>query len=103
MIYIFGKKNFSAHSKNVFAHKSYFRAQTPKLPEYFPNRTAIVAHFVSLVWRSDWGSIPEIQVFVHEKMFCARKHFFYAHKSFAPQILISHMPEDNYMNAKIFI
>ena len=57
----------------------------------------------SPVWRSDWGSIPEIQVFAHEKMFCARKHFFYAHKSFAPQILISHMPEDNYMNAKIFI
>ena len=56
-----------------------------------------------MIWRSDWGSIPEIQVFAHEKMFCARKHFFYAHKSFAPQILISHMPEDNYMNAKIFI
>ena len=55
------------------------------------------------VWRSDWGSIPEVWVFAHENMSCARKHFCCAQKIFSSQIYISHVPKNNYMNAKIFI
>ena len=55
------------------------------------------------LWRSVWGSIPEVQVFAHGNMLCARFFFYCAQKSFAPEIYISNMLKNICVIAKTFI